>query len=32
MLRSGNFWVGVGVGVLGIYGYHMWQSKKMQKG
>jgi hypothetical protein len=32
VLRSGNFWIGVGTGVIAIYAYHMWQAKKSQKG
>lgn len=30
MLTDGRFWIGVGVGVLGVYGYHKWQMRKAQ--
>jgi hypothetical protein len=28
MLGSGRFWVGVFVGVILVYAWHMWQAKK----
>lgn len=27
MLSNGNFWVGVVVGVAGVYGWRMWQAR-----
>lgn len=28
MLTSGRFWVGVLMGVILVYGWHMWQAKR----
>lgn len=28
MLTSGNFWIGVLVGVVGVYGYHRYATRK----
>lgn len=28
MLRSGDFWIGVVGGMVGLYAYHYWQARK----
>jgi hypothetical protein len=28
MLTNGNFWIGVGVGVVGYIGYSRWRARK----
>ncbi len=30
MLSNGRFWVGVFVGVLAVYGWHMYKARKAQ--